>query len=108
MSMRHCLQVSVGSQDSGAAEINRAYVAIKLWLLVIQTSDTVQGDARDVEINFDKESDNFAKLIWNELWPPFERIVTSFEADAINGNAPVSFNATCRVNADSVCSPWLS
>lgn len=88
--MRHCLQVSVNSQDSGAADINRAYVAIKLWLLVIQTADVAQGDTSDMETDFGNGSDNFAKLIWNELWPPFERIVTLFEAGALNGNAPVS------------------
>jgi hypothetical protein len=93
MSLRHYLQTSAQSQEPPAADINRAYIAIKLWLLVIHNFDVAAAEEMGEEvweIDFEKSGDNFARMIWNELWPPFERVVTSFEAGASNGNIPAS------------------
>lgn len=92
MSLRHYVQTNVQLHESTAADINRAYIAIKLWLLVIHNFDVVAAEGmgeESREIEFERGSDSFARMIWNELWPPFERIVTLFEVGASNGNVPV-------------------
>lgn len=85
LSLRHHMQQSLGRQDMGAADINRAYVSIKLWLLLVYMFDSVQ--TRVVEGGIVHESS--AKMIWNELWPSFETIVLSLENDALNGSVSV-------------------
>lgn len=69
----------------GAADINRAYVSIRLWLLLVRMFDIVQTGV--VEGGMVRE--NSAKMIWNELWPSFETIVLSLENDALNGSVSV-------------------
>ena len=69
----------------GAAEINRAYVSIKLWLLLVRMFDSVQAGV----VGGGVVHENSAKMIWNELWPSFETIVLSLENDALNGSVSV-------------------
>ena len=69
----------------GAADINRAYVSIKLWLLLVHMSESVQAGVVEGGV----VSDNSAKMVWNELWPSFETIVLSLENDALNGSVSV-------------------
>ena len=107
MSLRHCLQPGANPHDSAVADINRAYVAIKLWLLLVQASDPVTVNAKDMEgweFDFEKGSDKSAKMIWNELWPAFETIVTTFEAEALNENISVSQSALQVVATDRIFS----
>lgn len=79
------MQQSLGSQDMGAADLNRAYVSIRLWLLLVHMFETNQAGV--VEGGMVRE--NSAKMLWNELWPPFETIVLSLENDALNGSVSV-------------------
>jgi len=79
------MQLSLGSQDMGAADINRAYVSIKLWLLLVHMFDSVQAGVVEGGI----VNENSAKMIWNELWPSFETILLSLENDALNGSVSV-------------------
>jgi len=69
----------------GAADINRAYVSIKLWLLLVHMFESVQTGV----VEGGTVHENSAKMIWNELWPSFETIVLSLENDALNGSASV-------------------
>lgn len=85
LSLRHHMQQSLGSQDMGAADINRAYVSIKLWLLLVRMFDSVQAGV----VGGGVVHENSAKMIWNELWPSFETIVLSLENDALNGSVSV-------------------
>ena len=85
LSLRLHMQMSLGSQDMGAADINRAYVSIKLWLLLVHMFESVQaGMVEGGMVNEDS-----AKMIWNELWPSFETIVLYLENDALNGSVSV-------------------
>ncbi|KAG5645223.1 hypothetical protein DXG03_006640 [Asterophora parasitica] len=53
-------------------EINHAYVAIKLWILLAYKA--LESN------NIDRDSQVFS--VWNELWPPFEGLINQFEADS--------------------------
>ena len=79
------MQQSLGSQDMGAADINRAYVSIKLWLLLVYMFESIQAGV----VEGGMVHENSAKMIWNELWPAFETIVLSLENDALSGSVSV-------------------
>lgn len=79
------MQQSLGTQDLGAADINRAYVSIKLWLLLVHMFESVQTGV----VEGGMVHENSTKMIWNELWPSFETIVLSLENDALNGSVSV-------------------
>lgn len=85
LSLRHHMQQSLGTQDMGAADINRAYVSIKLWLLLIHMFESIQAGMVEGGV----VHQNSAKMVWNELWPTFETIVLSLENDALNGSVSV-------------------
>jgi hypothetical protein len=68
-----------------AADINRAYVSIRLWLLLVHMFEAVQTGVVEGEM----VPENSAKMVWNELWPSFETIVLSLENDALNGSISV-------------------
>ena len=67
---------------------------MKLWLILARRCAEEErefDDAKlsvDAEYNFTSESRN-AHLVWNELWPPFERLVGLSEADAEIGDLTV-------------------
>ena len=63
--MRSFIQ-SGASVDS--ADINYAYIAIKLWLLLAQKKSELDASGNVI----------FAST-WNELWPPFEHLVNTLE-----------------------------
>ena len=88
----------------GAADINRAYVSIRLWLLLVHMFETVQTGA--VEVGIVRE--NSAKMIWNELWPSFETIVLSLENDALNGSVSVKHGSLLEqvIHSHSFHSRW--
>lgn len=80
-SLRPYIMATAGPSESAMADVNHAYAAIKLWLMIalrFRTSDTRHGD------------DMATRVVWNELWPPFESLVRVFEADALTGHTPVS------------------
>ena len=79
------MQLSLGNQDMGAADINRAYVSIKLWLLLVHMFESAQAGVAEGGV----VDENSAKMIWNELWPSFETIVISLENDVLNGSVSV-------------------
>jgi hypothetical protein len=58
--------------ESDVPDVEHAFIAIKLWLLLAQMS----------LVNPTHESLD-AKVIWNELWPPLEVLVNLFKTDSI-------------------------
>ncbi|EJD06034.1 uncharacterized protein FOMMEDRAFT_119510 [Fomitiporia mediterranea MF3/22] len=74
--------------DLTASDVNQAYVAIKLWLLL---SRTCSEEARITNDGMPSAADHMledrnASLVWNELWPPFERLVNLLESDTEVGD----------------------
>lgn len=59
--------------DVASIEINQACIALRLWLLLIQqicnksALSTVVGHAMD--------RDHCERILWNELWPSFDRLL---------------------------------
>ncbi|KAH9946036.1 uncharacterized protein BXZ73DRAFT_86240 [Epithele typhae] len=66
-------------QDRAHADVSYAYAAIKLWLLLARK-------AASIRVMQDGEG-LAAGIVWNELWPPFEIVLSTFEVDAQSGNA---------------------
>ncbi|THU91128.1 hypothetical protein K435DRAFT_727522 [Dendrothele bispora CBS 962.96] len=60
--------------DSAITDINHAYIAIKLWMMLAQKKASREGAE-----NLD------ALTVWNELWPPFESIVTFIQQELHEG-----------------------
>ncbi|KAF8077923.1 hypothetical protein FPV67DRAFT_1403007 [Lyophyllum atratum] len=58
--------------ESSMIDINHGYIAIKLWMLLAYK---VSGSSSIV-----RDSQTFS--VWNELWPPFEGLISQFEVDA--------------------------
>jgi hypothetical protein len=63
---------SKGLLPSAGPEVNHAFAAIKLWLLLaLRTGyEKPAGTSSDVI-----DSDTEQRRIWNEVWPPFERLL---------------------------------
>ncbi|KAK0483676.1 hypothetical protein IW261DRAFT_1464504 [Armillaria novae-zelandiae] len=68
--LRGYLQAGTSPPDSAITDINHAYVAIKLWLMLAQKRAAKE-----------EEGSISAFMVWNELWPPFESLVNVFEAE---------------------------
>lgn len=72
--------------DVLAFDINHAYIAIKLWLLLsLRVSgkglnENEGGSSSESEYQFSE--DRNASLVWNELWPAFESLILLSDADA--------------------------
>lgn len=78
--IRGYLQAGTSPSDAAVTDINHAYVGIKIWLLLAKRQA-------------DKDEKGTAKVIavWNELWPPFERLVELFISDMqVEGSSFVS------------------
>jgi hypothetical protein len=86
--LRSFTRSGVGRPEYMAANnmINHSYASIKLWLLLSQKLASKRAGVD--ENDFGKYLDGL--MIWNELWPHFERLVNVFEAED-TGNPSVRF-----------------
>jgi len=67
------------SEEMSTADINHAYITIKLWMMLAQ------------KVSVDSQASNLASLaVWNELWPPFESLLSALENEARAGPSLVS------------------
>lgn len=80
------------SPEMTSSEINQAFIAIKLWLLLSRKC-TEEAQAIDndemLPLAVYVLEDRNASLVWNELWPPFERLISLSETDAEMGDLTV-------------------
>ncbi|KAG7092480.1 hypothetical protein E1B28_008832 [Marasmius oreades] len=60
--------------ESAIPDINHAYIAIKLWLMLAQKKSTRIG-----------AGDDFALKVWEHLWPPFEALLSAFAPEVQAG-----------------------
>ncbi|KAI0748219.1 hypothetical protein C8Q80DRAFT_1104066 [Daedaleopsis nitida] len=77
--------VDSDSQDRAHADISYAYASIKLWLLLARKAAS-EHPGVDASGALQDGEGLAAKMIWNELWPPFETVVSAFEVEARSGN----------------------
>ncbi|KAF8212195.1 hypothetical protein K438DRAFT_1231208 [Mycena galopus ATCC 62051] len=68
--LRAYTQGAIGTLESATSDINHAYIAIKLWLLLAQRKSQT-----------DNGGNATALMVWNELWPPFEAMIGILETD---------------------------
>ncbi|KAJ7172446.1 hypothetical protein C8R46DRAFT_1161868 [Mycena filopes] len=80
--LRAYTQAALNVADS-TTDINHAYVAIKLWLLLAQRKETLT-----------------ALMVWNELWPPFEAMIGILETDFQLGMSMTTASLTWSTVAD--------
>lgn len=64
--------------DSATADINHAYIAMKLWLMIAGQSEGARRLGEPVY-----------NAVWDEFWPAFESIVSVLETEAQTGISPV-------------------
>ncbi|KAF5315600.1 hypothetical protein D9611_004713 [Ephemerocybe angulata] len=62
------------SSESAASDINLAYIAAKVWLMVAQRVSSLTGTA-----------DGPMLRIWNDVWPVFESLIDGLEMEARAG-----------------------
>ena len=77
------------SVEPSTADVNHAYITIKLWMMLAQKM-SVDSQASDVT--------PFA--VWNELWPPFESLLDALESEARTGLSLVSITMMDAANND--------
>ena len=68
-----------------ASTINHSYISIKLWLLLGKKLS-------DAALEPLHASNVLAFRFWNELWPPFERLLHVYDVDTISAEVSVSDN----------------
>lgn len=71
--------------------ISRAFISIKLWLLVAQKSSTIEDSAYGTHDGMVTDKSN---MVWNELWPPFETAVGNLLDSTTATNYLVSLTLT--------------
>lgn len=78
-------------------DVSGAYASIKLWLLLVshaaaqrRRSTEPFGETRQEGLPTGTEELLTSKMIWNELWPPYERVMTVLEAETHAGIVTVS------------------
>lgn len=74
--LRTYLSSGISRPESAITDINQAFIAVKLWLMLAQrVSTTLSNAGGDVSIEA-------PLIVWNELWPPFESLMSILEIDA--------------------------
>jgi hypothetical protein len=59
--------------DVASIEINQACIAVRLWLLLIQ--QICSKSAFSTVIGHAMDRDHFERILWNEVWPCFDRLL---------------------------------
>jgi len=89
--LRAYTQSALNPAESATTDINHAYIAIKLWLLLAQRKSygptSNAGNAP-------------ALMVWNELWPPFEAMVEVLETDFQLGMSMTTASVTWSTVAE--------
>ncbi|TDL27495.1 hypothetical protein BD410DRAFT_782583 [Rickenella mellea] len=83
LSLRMAVHSSGLPPDISSYDVNQAFFAIKLWLLLSQKCGRNETTISN-EQPWDEDGDT--GLVWNELWPAFERLLTLSQMDAETGN----------------------
>jgi hypothetical protein len=85
VSLRGFGSSGTGPPETAQADINYAYNAIKLWILLALKNFRLKGlsPAREREpVVLEDNEDAATRMVWNELWPSFALLVDSFDPEA--------------------------
>ncbi|KIJ44066.1 hypothetical protein M422DRAFT_252559 [Sphaerobolus stellatus SS14] len=86
----------LAGNDTAALNVNHAFASIKLWILL--TRKLYSSEAQRVTMALG--ADNVERMIWNELWPPFERLFVQALGENSNGEKPPVFTFICSCVSD--------
>jgi hypothetical protein len=79
------LRLPMSGTLNESASVNHGFASVKLWMLIARKA--CMHDASGVP-----DSDRAERMVWNELWPPFERLLVQSLSDGPNVEKPVSLN----------------
>lgn len=81
-------------QSLNDIDLSRAYIAMKLWLILARRVAQRDGGGDDFDTSGVMEQegleDRSARAIWNQLWPPFETALHALEQDGFTTSSLVS------------------
>ena len=78
--------------DTESNVLSRAYISLKLWLLLVQKSPRAnENEGRITESSTYIVVQGY-RMVWNELWPPFEAVVMGMLHNNNAANSLVSAN----------------
>jgi len=96
VSLRGFASFRTNPPETAQADINYAYNAIKLWILLALKNFRLKGVAVDVErdpvVLVDNENAAI-RMVWNELWPPFALLADSFEPEPRTSLAALTWSS---------------
>lgn len=87
--LRPYSQMDTAPQELLHVDMNRAYASIRLWLVLCRKAATKDDQSDGTP---DKETHS-SRVVWNELWPPFETVVQSLPMDTQTGSQAVGPHA---------------
>lgn len=101
--------------ESASMELNQALLALRLWLLLIQ--QICGKSALSTVVGHMADRDQCERVLWNELWPSFERLllfsitVAGYDEYQVRVNLTPIFTAltvdhvldACRLGMAVVC-----
>jgi hypothetical protein len=91
-SLRLYVQLGTNITESATIDINHAFIAIKLWMMLARK---MSGQPSEMTIDIE----NAEIAVWNELWPIFESLMNVFEMEAEAGSSSVH----CFDSLDELC-----
>jgi len=69
----------LASHEFAALNVNYAFASLKLWILLARKTHA------------SSELDAAERMVWNELWPPFERLFVQSLEESSNTDKPVRY-----------------
>ncbi|KAH7926319.1 hypothetical protein BV22DRAFT_1063234 [Leucogyrophana mollusca] len=81
------VQAGTTPSESAAVDIEHAYIALKLWLILAQLLSSTSVEASVPQENARVDA---TRRVWNELWPPFETLVDIFRTDGHDEILPLA------------------
>jgi hypothetical protein len=84
VSLRSFGSSGTSAPETAQADINHAFSAIKLWLLLALKKFRLKGvsPAKEKEpLILEDNEDAATRMVWNELWPSFALLVDSFKPE---------------------------
>lgn len=69
--------------ESAAPSVNHAFASVKLWMLIARKASVHDTAGAP-------DSDSAERMVWNELWHPFEKLLVQTLTDGPNAEKPVS------------------
>lgn len=61
-------------QDTTSIDISNALLSMRLWMLLVQ--QICDQSALSTVVGHVMDRDHCERLLWNEIWPPFERLLS--------------------------------